>query len=97
VLRYGVNTPDPAHHGKFVSIEATRQLPADQLPAITSILAAKQFVGGEIKSRMRVRTDDERRVPVPTKRFLSSSYLRLNTHALAGPLVETRQRSVLKL
>ena len=69
---------------------------ADDLPTITAIIAAKEFVGGEIDTRMRVWTDDERRVPVPSQGIFVATYLGLNAHAFAGAFVKTRQRAVLK-
>ena len=64
---------------------------------VAAIVAAKEFVGGEVKTRVRVRADDERRVPIPTQRIFAATGLRLNAHAFAGALVETHEPAVLQL
>src|SRR5262245_65670042 len=44
-----------------------------------------------------MRADDERRVPVPPKRIIIATGLRLNRDTLAGALVETGESAVLRL
>src|SRR5215510_14944008 len=44
-----------------------------------------------------MRTDDERRIPVPTQRVFPAGGLRLNPHTLTSALVEARERAALKL
>jgi len=64
-----------------------RKLAADDLPTVAAIVAAKKFVGSEIDARVRMRTDDERRVPIPSQRIFIAANLRLNSHAFARALV----------
>src|ERR1043166_8536535 len=44
-----------------------------------------------------MRTDDERRIPVPPQRIFTAGGLRLNPHTLARAFVEPRERAALKL
>src|SRR5688572_29629413 len=96
ILRNGVDAPNLAHHRKLVAIEVARELSADELPRIAAIVAAEEFIGGEIESRARVWTDNEWRVPVPTIRTFAAARLRLNADAFAGAFIETNQAAVLK-
>ena len=41
-------------------VQSARELSADHLPAVATIIAAEKFVGGKVETRMRVRTDNER-------------------------------------
>src|SRR6185295_14815899 len=50
-----------AHDRQLVAIQTARELPANHGPAIAAIVAAKEFVGGKVKPRVQVRTDDEDR------------------------------------
>src|SRR5438132_7901578 len=78
ILRHCVHAPNLAHHRQLVAIETARKLAADDLPTVTAIVAAKQSIGSEIDARVRVRTDDERRVPIPSQRIYVAANFGLN-------------------
>src|SRR6266404_3359455 len=97
MLGYSIRSPDSSHHRQLVPIESARKLGADHFPTITSIVAAIQSVGREIKPGVRVRTDDQRRIPIEAERIIAGMRRWLNTHSLAGSLIEANQHPVLQL
>src|SRR5262245_53225920 len=97
MLGYSIRSPDFPHDRELIAIEPTRKLGAHHFPRIASIVAAKEFVGGEVKPRVRVRADDERRVPIKSVSFLARQLLGLDSHSLAGAFVESNQHAVLQL
>src|SRR6266481_4635257 len=97
VLIDRVRPPEPSHHGNFIAIEVTRQVAADELPCGTAIISLEDPRAGKIQTRMRVRTDDERRVPVPALRHLAFAFLRLYAKAFTGLAIKAHQITVLRL
>src|SRR5205814_3610615 len=97
ILGYGIDALNLSHHRQLVAIQTARKLAADHLPTVAAIVAAEKFVGGKVKPRVRVWTDDERRVPIPTQRLFTTADLRRDTQTLAGSFVIANQIAVLQL
>ena len=97
VLGHGVHTPDLAHHLERVAVQATAQVGTDGNPAGAAIVAAKQALRREVESRRRVRADDQRRIPVVTKRVLAGCRLGLDVHQLTALAVVACEAPVLVL
>src|SRR5205085_8591792 len=96
ILRDCVQAPNFAHYRQLVAIETARKLAADDLPTVAAIVAAKKFVGSEIDARVRMRTDDERRVPIPSQRIFIAANLRLNTQPFTRAFVTANQVAILE-
>src|SRR5574341_617288 len=90
-----VRPPDFAKHWQRVAIQPARKIAADHSPIVAAIVAAEEFVTGEIDARVRMRAHDERRVPVVTLRLFGLAWDRRNADALARAFVEARQSAVL--
>ena len=97
ILGDRVDALNLSHHRQLVAIQAARELAAKHLPGIAAIVAAKQSVSSKVKPSVRMRTDDEGRIPVPAQRIFAASNLRLNAYALAGALVVANQNAGLQL
>ena len=97
VLGDRVGGLNPAHDLQGVTIEAARQVVADDRPTVAAIVGAEQSVGGEIQSPVIVRTEDQRRVPVPAIGLLARGLPRLDIRPLAAAPVEAHQAAVLPL
>jgi hypothetical protein len=57
------------------------KLTADHLPRVAAIVAAIELVRRDVESRVEVRADDERCIPVPARRIFVATGLRLNADA----------------
>src|ERR1051325_8762546 len=96
VFRDRVDAPNPAHDRQLIAIETAREFAADRLPRVTTIVTAIELVGGHVESRVQVRAEDERRIPVPARRIFVAAGLWLNADALARAFVEANDHAVLQ-
>src|SRR6185295_12882056 len=97
VVGHGVGAPYLAHHLELAAVDLPREVRADGAPGVAAVVAAEQLVGGEVEAGVRVRADDQRRVPVPAQRRLAAARLRLDEDLLAALAVVAAEAAVLRL
>ena len=97
VFRHGIRTPDFAHHRQFVPINLPSEISTHRAPGIATIVAAEKLIGSDVDARMRMRTDEQRRIPIPAQRRLALSGLRLDEQFFRRLLVIAHQHAILRL
>ena len=97
VLRNGIHILHAPHDLELVAIDTARQVATDGRPRVAAVVAAKQPIAGEVEARRTVRTDQQRRIPVPHDRWLLGSLSRLDVGVLAALAVVPHQPTVLPL
>src|SRR5262249_35646169 len=88
--------PEFSHDRNGVAVEVTGEIAADHLPRVAAIVGAEEASAAEIKTRMRVRADDEWRIPVPAFRHFVFCFVRLDAKAFPGRAIEAHQAAVLR-
>jgi hypothetical protein len=96
VLRHRVHAVDAPHHLELVPVGLAREIGADRPPRVAAVVTPEDALRGEIEPRMRVRTDDDRRVPVPAEPRIPDRGLRLDVDLLPGAPVVADEAAVLR-
>ena len=97
IFRDRIRAPHFTHHRQLVAIDLLGEVGTDGAPGIATIVAAKNLVGAEIKPGMRMRADQNRRIPIPAIDRKVFGFGRLDAGALTGATVITSERAFLIL
>ena len=97
VARDGVDAPEPPEHLHRRARDVAREVGADRLPVVATVVGAVDALRCEIEPRAAERTDDDRCVPVPARRVLTRLLLGDDPRAGAGPAIEPHEPAVLRL
>ena len=81
VLGDGVGELDAPHHLELVAVQAARQVATDGRPTVAAVVRAEELVRRRVQPLIVVRTDDQRRVPVPAVGGLVRGFARLDVDA----------------
>ena len=86
-----------SHYFTLVAVFAPTEIRAHYRPTVSSILTSKEFLCGKIEAFGVMRTDDQRRIPMPPKGLFIRSRLRLDIESLAAATVIAHDACILRL
>ena len=92
-----VGAPRAAHDRLLEAEDVPREVRADLRPRVAAVVAAPDVLRRVVDPRVRVRADDDRRVPVEPQRRLAGARLRADVDRLVALAVVAQQVALLPL
>ena len=97
VVPQRVGAPGAPHDRLRQAEDAAREVRADRLPRIAAVVAAPDVLGCVVDARVRVRADDDGRVPVEAERGIGRAGLRADVDRLVALAVVAEEVAFLPL
>ena len=97
VVVEGVHAPHASHQLQLVAVAVSREVAAHRRPRVAAVVAAPQPLRAEVQAVCRVRTDEDRSVPVPPLGRIAGGGLRLDVERLLAATIDPVQVPLLRL